>query len=94
MPTGPPPTITTGTDFIGYRTVRMSRSVDLDVGLADHLRPLVGFGPHVRRQLVGRKLDLVLPVTDAPVAMLGADGAFLALYEQQGELAVPIAVLV
>ena len=52
MPTGPPPTITTGTDFIGYRTVRMSRSVDLDVGLADHLRPLVAFRFHVVDQLV------------------------------------------
>ncbi|HSV37407.1 MAG TPA: tRNA pseudouridine(55) synthase TruB [Nocardioidaceae bacterium] len=42
----------------------------------------------------GRKLDLTLPVADHPVAMLGPDGAFLALYEQQGEQAVPIAVLV
>ena len=42
----------------------------------------------------GRPLDLVLPVADSPVAMLGPDGTFLALYEQRGEHAVAVAVLV
>ena len=42
----------------------------------------------------GRSLDLDLPVSNAPVAMLGPDGALLALYEQQGPVAVPVAVLV
>jgi tRNA pseudouridine55 synthase len=42
----------------------------------------------------GRKLDLALPVQGEPVAMLGPDGALLALYEQQGQVAVPLAVLV
>lgn len=42
----------------------------------------------------GRKLDLTLPVKQGPVAMLGPDGDLLALYEQRGSVAVPLAVLV
>ena len=42
----------------------------------------------------GRKLDLALPAAEGPVAMLSEDGELLALYEQQGAQAVPIAVLV
>jgi tRNA pseudouridine55 synthase len=42
----------------------------------------------------GRRLDLVLPVSGAPVAMLGPTGELLALYEQRGDQAVPLAVLV
>jgi tRNA pseudouridine55 synthase len=42
----------------------------------------------------GRKLELELPPSDAPVAMLGPTGDLLALYEQDGPLAVPVAVLV
>ncbi len=42
----------------------------------------------------GRKLELTLPSVAGPVAMLGPDGSLLALYEQRGDLAVPLAVLV
>ena len=42
----------------------------------------------------GRKLEVALPISEGPVAMLGPDGELLALYEQQGKQAVPIAVLV
>lgn len=42
----------------------------------------------------GRPLDLALPVSGEPVAMLGPDGDLLALYEQRGPKAVPVAVLV
>jgi tRNA pseudouridine55 synthase len=42
----------------------------------------------------GRPLDLTLPVSEAPVALLGPSGDLLALYEQQGPVAVPVAVLV
>ncbi len=42
----------------------------------------------------GRKLELELPASTEPVAMLGPDGDLLALYEQHGAFAVPVAVLV
>jgi tRNA pseudouridine55 synthase len=41
----------------------------------------------------GRRLDLRLD-RSGPVAVFGPDGRFLALYEQRGELAAPVAVLV
>jgi tRNA pseudouridine55 synthase len=41
----------------------------------------------------GRPLDMDLGET-GPVAVLGGDGSFLALYEQRGELARPVAVFV
>jgi len=42
----------------------------------------------------GRKLDLTLPSADQPVAMLAPSGELLALYQQRGDAAVPVAVLV
>jgi len=42
----------------------------------------------------GRPLEMALPVSGQPVAMLGPDGDLLALYEQRGDKAVPLAVLV
>jgi tRNA pseudouridine55 synthase len=42
----------------------------------------------------GRKLDLRLPSADQPVAMLAPSGELLALYEQRGEEAVHVAVLI
>jgi len=45
---------------------------------------------HVRH---GRRLDLVLGAP-APVALLDPDGRFLALYEQRGRTAAPVAVFV
>ena len=57
-------------------------SYDLDVEQAAD----VGFG----RKLA---LDLGRPAADqGPVALFGPDGTFLALYEQQGELARAVAV--
>jgi hypothetical protein len=41
----------------------------------------------------GRTLRRALPVPDAPVALLSAEGALLALYRQRGDVAVPVAVL-
>lgn len=40
----------------------------------------------------GRRLELRLGAT-GPVAVFGPDGRFLALYEQRGEVAAPVAVL-
>jgi len=40
----------------------------------------------------GRALDLRLPDPEQPVAVLGPDGGFLALYRQDGERATPVAV--
>ncbi|HEX5916567.1 MAG TPA: tRNA pseudouridine(55) synthase TruB, partial [Nocardioides sp.] len=45
---------------------------------------------HVR---VGRTLDLTLP-DDVPHAVFAPDGEFLALYEQRGQQAGPVAVFV
>jgi len=59
---------------------RTFASVDLDEEQAGHVR-------------VGRGLDLTLP-GEGPHAVFGPDGAFLALYEQRGELARPVAVFV
>ena len=59
---------------------RTFASVDLDEEQAGHVR-------------VGRGLDLTLP-GGGPHAVFGPDGAFLALYEQRGELARPVAVFV
>jgi tRNA pseudouridine55 synthase len=42
----------------------------------------------------GRKLELVLPSSEGPVAMISPTGELLALYEQRDDLAVPVAVLV
>jgi tRNA pseudouridine55 synthase len=42
----------------------------------------------------GRPLGLALPDVAGPVAVFGPDGDLLALYEQRGEHAVPVAVLV
>jgi tRNA pseudouridine55 synthase len=42
----------------------------------------------------GQKLELTLPAADRPVALTGPDGDFLALYRQDGRLAVPVAVFV
>jgi tRNA pseudouridine55 synthase len=39
----------------------------------------------------GRKLELVL-ATDGPVALMDGTGRFLALYEQRGQVAAPVAV--
>jgi tRNA pseudouridine55 synthase len=55
-------------------------SVDLDDEQAGHVR-------------VGRGLDLVLP-GDGPHAVFAPDGEFLALYEQRGQQARPVAVFV
>jgi tRNA pseudouridine55 synthase len=55
-------------------------AVDLDEETAAHVR-------------FGRALDLVLP-GDGPHAVFAPDGGFLALYEQQGERAKPVAVFV
>ena len=59
---------------------RTFASVDLDEEQAGHVR-------------VGRGLDLTLP-GEGPHAVFGPDGAFLALYEQRGEQARPVAVFV
>ena len=59
---------------------RTFASVDLDGGQAGDVR-------------VGRGLDLTLP-GEGPHAVFGPDGAFLALYEQRGEQARPVAVFV
>ncbi len=40
----------------------------------------------------GRPVHRTLPVADAPVALLSADGDLLALYRQRDRLAVPVAV--
>jgi tRNA pseudouridine55 synthase len=40
----------------------------------------------------GRALSLRLPDPEQPVAVLGPDGGFLALYRQDGERATPVAV--
>jgi tRNA pseudouridine55 synthase len=42
----------------------------------------------------GRRLETELPVGGSPVALLGPRGDLLALYEQRGSLAVPVAVFV
>lgn len=42
----------------------------------------------------GKRLDVVLPSAEGPVALLGPDGEFLALYEQRDNGAVPVAVMV
>jgi tRNA pseudouridine55 synthase len=55
-------------------------AVDLDDEQAAHVR-------------VGRALELALPA-DGPHAVFAPDGAFLALYEQRGEHARPVAVFV
>lgn len=55
-------------------------SVDLDDEQAAHVR-------------FGRGLDLILP-GDGPHAVFAPDGEFLALYEQRGEQARPVAVFV
>jgi tRNA pseudouridine55 synthase len=55
-------------------------SVDLDEEQAGHVR-------------VGRGLDLALP-GDGPHAVFAPSGEFLALYEQRGEQARPVAVFV
>jgi tRNA pseudouridine55 synthase len=55
-------------------------SVDLDEEQASHVR-------------VGRALDLSLP-GDGPHAVFAPDGGFLALYEQRGAQARPVAVFV
>jgi len=59
---------------------RTFASVDLDEEQAGHVR-------------VGRGLDLTLP-GEGPHAVFGPDGTFLALYEQRGEQARPVAVFV
>jgi len=59
---------------------RTFASVDLDEGQAGDVR-------------VGRGLDLSLP-GGGPHAVFGPDGTFLALYEQRGEQARPVAVFV
>jgi tRNA pseudouridine55 synthase len=43
---------------------------------------------------VGRRLDLALPREGEPVAVFDPAGEFLALYEQRGEVAAPVAVFV
>ncbi|SED38815.1 tRNA pseudouridine synthase B [Nocardioides exalbidus] len=55
-------------------------TVDLDEEQAAHVR-------------FGRPLDLALPA-DGPHAVFAPDGSFLALYEQQGMKAKPVAVFV
>ena len=57
---------------------RCFRAVDLDAGLA-------------RDVSVGRKLELDLGAS-GPVAVFAPDGEFLALYEQRGATAAPVAV--
>ena len=59
---------------------RTFASVDLDEGQAGDVR-------------VGRGLDLTRP-GEGPHAVFGPDGTFLALYEQRGEQARPVAVFV
>jgi tRNA pseudouridine55 synthase len=55
-------------------------TVDLDAEQADHVR-------------FGRALHLALPA-EGPHAVFAPDGEFLALYEQRGEQARPVAVFV
>ena len=55
-------------------------AIDLDAEQAAHVR-------------FGRALDLLLP-GDGPHAVFAPDGTFLALYEQRGEQARPVAVFV
>ena len=55
-------------------------SIDLDEEQAAHVR-------------FGRALDLALP-GDEPHAVFAPDGQFLALYEQRGQVARPVAVFV